>query len=557
MTIDATTKRWIKNVADERAAANGCAFDEGRGQYVVDWCRKYLRLYEGEHAGEPFEMRDWQYDATMRLFGWVKFSERWGRKVRRFTKAGIWVPKKNKKSPTLAAWGLYTLAGDGEQGQKVFFGAKDGSQAREIAGKHAIEMVLSSPELSADCKINLTHMQITHLETRSILKPMSSGDSKTQKSKEGINGSVFIDETHVVDREFVNRISRAGISRSEPLFVQLSTAGNDPEGYGKSEFDYGLSVESGETTDEQYLFIGYYAPQDITDEQLAADPVKYGKHANPAWGHTVGEEEYLADYNRSRGSISDLADFKMYRLNVWQASDNPWLNMGDWSLCRDEYTEADLLGQECWGGLDLAKTRDTTALVLIFPTDDDEKGRRCYRQLAYFWLPESRAAALRDKVNYQTWAKQGHITLTHGNTCDYRFVQSRIAEVFDRFRVQVLAIDKYYSEQLVQNLVDDHGLPLEAFVEFPQTISAFAAPTAAYERAIIDKTLRHNGNPLLTWQAGNVRVKPDPNGNIRPVKQQHGDYRTVDGMVAGIMAYELAMKADGGSVYEHRGLIVL
>ena len=44
-------------------------------------------------------------------------------------------------SPTIAAWGLYLLCGDGEKGAKVFFAAKNGMQARKIAGQREIDVV--------------------------------------------------------------------------------------------------------------------------------------------------------------------------------------------------------------------------------------------------------------------------------------------------------------------------------------------------------------------------------------------------------------------------------
>ena len=222
---DALTKRWIRNESDERAAAAGYRFDVERGQFVVDWMAEYLRLYEGEWAGQPFECRDWQYDATMRLFGWVKDSDRWGREVRRFRKASIWVAKKNKKSPTLAAWGLYLLAADGEAGQKVFIGAKDGQQAREIAGKHAVEMMQSSPQLSRECTLNKNFMQITHEASRSFMRPLSSANVRTKEAKQGLNGSVLIDET----REMARRAGLVEIEIEEkPCYVVAITERNDP-----------------------------------------------------------------------------------------------------------------------------------------------------------------------------------------------------------------------------------------------------------------------------------------------------------------------------------------
>jgi len=537
MTIDSVTRSWIRNASDERAVANGCRFNEDRGRHVIAFAEKYLRLYEGECAGQSLIPRDWQIEATMRLFGWERWSERWQRWVRRFNAAGVWVPKKNKKSPTLAWWGLYLLCADGEMGQKVYFGAKDGTQAREIAGKHAVEMVLSSPELLAECTINRSLMQITHEPTRSILRPMSSADSKTQKSKEGINGSVLIDETHVVDREFANRISRAGISRSEPLHIEVSTAGSDPQSYGRQRYDYGKQVEAGQVEDERFFFLAYEAPHGLADEDLANDPAKYGKLANPAWGHTVDEEEFLADYRRSRVSLAQLAEFKMYRLNVWQSSENPWLRMADWDACKREYTEADLLGRECYGALDLAKVRDTCALALIFPWEDGT----C-RQWVYFWVPRARAESLKDKCGYLEWGRNGHVILTEGDTTDYSFIRKTMLEVKEKFDLRKLAYDDHYANELIQRLIEEDGAySMDEVQAFRQTIQDYANPTDQYEGLVIEGKLYHPGNPCLTWQAGNTTVKVDANHNKRPVKQKHGDHRTIDGIVGGIMALDLAL----------------
>src|SRR5262245_31739274 len=121
--VDAETKDWIRNASDDKAIAKGCRFETKRAQFTVNWIETYCKLYEGELAGEPLRLLDWQLDATMRLFGWIRWSAKWKRWIRRFRSASIWTGKKNAKTPTLAAWGLYLLCGDGEKGQKVFLAA--------------------------------------------------------------------------------------------------------------------------------------------------------------------------------------------------------------------------------------------------------------------------------------------------------------------------------------------------------------------------------------------------------------------------------------------------
>lgn len=549
---DTTTKRWTRNASDERAAAAGYTFDESWGQFVVDWMYEHLCLYEGEWAGQPFECVDWQYEATMRMFGWKKHSGRWGREIRRFRKASVWLSKKGKKSPTLAAWLLYLLAGDGEQGQKVFLAAKDGQQAREIAGKHVVEMVMASPQLSAACTINKTKMQVTHEASRSFLRPLSSSNARTKEAKEGINGSVGIDETHVVDRDFIGRISRAGISRSEPFHIEVSTAGNNPDGYGKQRYDYTRRVIDGEHVDHQMFGMIYGAPQDLTDEELDKDPVKYGKMANPSWNHTIGEEEFLGDYNESKVSISALANFKMYRLNIWQRSTNPWLRQDDWMACQQEFTEADLYGRPCGGGLDLSKTEDMTAFSLVFPDEEEvaeDEDKPC-KFLTYYWLPQRAIERHGHEVDYARWADEGWLKVIPGSVIDYSFVERDVAEILEQFDVQMLAFDRKYAADFTQRLVQINEFDERCLFEFPQTIMGFAGPTAQFERMVLAGKLHHNGNPVTTWQSGHVEVWHDANDNIRPVKPEHGDIKKIDGVVATITGLDASNRMVGPSWYE-------
>ena len=57
--IDADTKDWILNAADERAVRlHGCRMDLERAAFAIDWVSENCRLYEGEKAGELIELMD-------------------------------------------------------------------------------------------------------------------------------------------------------------------------------------------------------------------------------------------------------------------------------------------------------------------------------------------------------------------------------------------------------------------------------------------------------------------------------------------------------------------
>jgi len=548
--MDEVTKQWVRNRSDEIAVANGCRFDVERGQEVCDWIERYCNLYEGQRG--PMVLGDWQREATMRIFGWVKWSARLGRWVRRFTRATIFIPKKNGKTPTAAAWALYLLAGDGEPGQHVFFAAADGSQAR-IAAKHALEMVRASPELDeeqgGEIGINLTEMKLMHRRSLSDAKPISSGDNRAAKAKQGLNGCVIIDETHVVTRSFISESSldKAGVSRDEPLHIEVSTAGKDPDGYGRKQYEYGKQVESGEKEDQAFFFLCYEAPQQLRDEDLAADPLKFGAMANPTWSRIIQPEEFLADYNRSKQSLADLADFKTFRLNIWQQTLSPWIRSEDWDLCRTEFSVEDMQGASCCAGLDLAITRDMSSLAFVFPMVEER-----FRVLVYCFMPERAVQKLAIKVpSVLDWVSRGFIIVTPGETTDYRFIRRKYAELAGTFRITQLIFDEHFAEQLTVEMEEDTGVER---LKFPQTIVRFNEPTQNFERAVLDRKLEHNGNPVLTWQMGHVNIKTDLNANKRPVKPENADHKKIDAVVASLMAFAGARQTDGDEDwYKNRG----
>jgi phage terminase large subunit-like protein len=549
--------RWAWNESDHRAIAQGYSFDEARAQAVVDWVESNCCLYQGVAPGTPMNLGDWQYEVTMRLFGWVKLSDEWGRYIRRIRRAGIWISKKSAKSPQLAAWGLFLCLGDGESGQNVYSAARDGKQAW-ISHRHAMEMVRFSPALSAVCSVNESTGRIFDRETRSSYQILA-GDN--YKSLEGLNGSVLIDETHVVDRRMANVLKYAGASRSEPMHIEVSTAGNDPQSYGKEQFDYGLRVESGELDAPDFFFKAYTAPQSTGPEDLEDrdNLIRLGKLANPTWGRIVRESEFLAAYDAAKDARSKVLDFLMYRLCVWQASSNPWLNVQAWDRCRQSFTEDDLAGQTCNAGLDMASVKDLNALSLCFPEPEG-----VFKFLWYFWLPTQAVKEYAHLAPFEQWAADPrcNLTLTEGSAVHHEVVVKKFAELAKKFRIRELVFDKSDAEWatrvMSEGMRDEQGRTILAGSDvprlaFPQGLRVFNELTRQFEALVLSGQLQHNGDPFVAWQAGHAAIRSNRDGEIKPVKPDGPNgVKKIDALISAVMslARAMAMGFDGGE-YSH------
>jgi len=526
-------KRWIRDPSDERAKAAGCWFDERFVDHFREFGRRYLRHWEGRRwAGKPFELLDWQLDFVFGpLFGWFRFDDELGRPVRRFNRCYVEVPKKNGKSPMGAYVGAYILCADSESGAKVFSAATAKDQAA-IVHNHAIQMIRAAPELEARTKVNRTTKSIHYAPSESYYSVISSDGDR----QEGLNGNAcIIDELHVWrGRELWDALRWMFASRDEPILFAITTAGNDMQSVCRAQHDYALRVASGEIEDQGFL--GYIAAADDDDDP--GDPAVWAK-ANPSLGHTFRLSEIEESYNEAKDSPALLASFKRYRLNIWQTAETPWLEYDRWFACGADYTAEDLQGLPCYAGLDLAKTRDMTALVLCFVRDET------FALWPYFWLPEETARNKSAPAYYRTWEDAGLLETTPGDTADYAIITERIVQIVEQFQCASMAYDPWNAASVVQRVESQTGIEMK---QFGQTVTNFAYPTKEFERLVLSGGIEHPRHDVLSWQAQHVQVWSDASGNLRPIKPKHGDHRKIDGIVAAIMALALALAHDGEEI---------
>jgi phage terminase large subunit-like protein len=174
----------------------------------------------------------------------------------------------------------------------------------------------------------------------------------------------------------------------------------------------------------------------------------------------------------------------------------------------------------------MATTFDTTCFCLLFPLDDGT-----YWVQPHFWIPEEnmRERVKRDRVQYDLWAKQGHLRTTPNNVTDYDQVRADINELAKKYNIRQVAIDRWNATQLATQLQGD-GLNV---VGFGQGYGSMSAPAKQLEGLVVAGKLLHH-SPVLDWQASNVAIQSDHAGNIKPSKAKSTE--RIDGIVALTMA---------------------
>lgn len=514
-------------------------FSEEHADRAVRFIETYLRHTKDRWANQLFTLRDWQRDDIIRpLFGWLREDG-----TRRFRRGYIEIPRKNGKTELAAAIGLKCLFSDGQYGAEVYCAATDRDQASLVFGA-AAQMVRMDPDLSKRGKVIDSTKRIVVAKTGSFLRaiPADAGGAH------GFNPSAVIyDELHAApNRDLWEVLSTSFGARTQPLMLAITTAGYDRNSICWEQHDYASKVLSGVLDDPSFFAYIKSAPEaaDWKDEKVWA-------LANPALGDFRSIEDMREMAKEAEQVPAKQNAFRRLFLNQWTTQRDRWLDIAAWDASAGvEIDPLTLRGRRCYAGLDLASSVDIAALVLVFPPDAKDGA---YTVLPHFWIPGDniRERVNRDRVPYDQWVRQGLVTATEGNVIHYAAIRRDLMELRKVYNLREVAFDRWGAVQLAQEL-DDAGLTV---VEFGQGFASMAAPMRDLLSLVLEKRLRHGGNPVLRWMADNMVVKQDEAGNFKPDKKKSTE--KIDGMVALAMALDRATRHKKSIYEEQAGFSVL
>ena len=532
--------RRLKNYKPSEYKAPMSIYREKYADAAVLFCQ-HLRHTTGKWHGQPFQLIDWQERLLRDLFGIVKQHNR----CRQFRTAYVEIPKKNGKSELAAAVALLLTCCDMEKRAEVYGCATDRSQA-SIVFDVAVHMVEQFPYLKQMMKLHLSQKRMTFKPLDSFYQ-VCSAEAYT---KDGINvhGLIF-DELHAQKdrRLFDVMTSGSGMSREQPMTFIITTAGFDRNSICYEQHQKAVEIIRGKIYDPTFYPVVFGAEDDAdwTSPEV-------WKAVNPSYGITISEDNFLLEYEKALLNPATENNFRRLNLNQWVKQSTRWMPMSLWDKCDFPVDRESLKGKKCWCGLDLSKSQDMTAFVMIFPPDDVNDEDEKYRIIGHYWIPEKslEKRVTTDKVPYDQWLAQGLIETTDSEIINYNYVQKKIIELGQIYDIQEIAFDRWGSTMLMQNL-RDAGFTV---VDFGQGFASMSQPMEELMRHVITGRIAHGGCKVLRWNFDNIMVHHDESGNIRPDKKRSTE--KIDAAVATFMAFGRAVchdnddnpYADGGGL---------
>ena len=90
-----------------------------------------------------------------------------------------------------------------------------------------------------------------------------------------------------------------------------------------------------------------------------------------------------------------------------------------------------------------------------------------------------------------------------------------------------------------------------------QGVSSLSPPSKELENLLLGNGIEHGGHPVLRWNAQNIAVRSDANGNLAPARDRSTE--KIDGIVALLIALSRAILhgQPKRSIYETRGIRTL
>jgi phage terminase large subunit-like protein len=477
--------------------------------------------------GSQFILEAWQKFCLVNVFGFY-----YNNGERRFIKAYEEVPRKNGKTAKLAAIGLLGLADDEKKDAHIYVAATTKDQAN-ICYNAAKQMARNSWLTEKDEGI----VRITQYEMFNISEGYDTNNMKALASDsnnlDGLKPSIaIIDEFHAHKTDDIYNVIISGMGATQdPLLYVITTAGFNKNSPCFRERKYCIEILENKIQNDRYFTIIF-----TIDEGDDWKDHKTWAKANPNLGVSVKQSFLQSELIDALASGTKEINFKTKYLNLWTDTATTWISDENYMLCATNFDACDLIGRDCYGGLDLSKSQDFSSLCLLFPPINGEKDYKC---LYYFWLPELTAKE-RHKRNYSNlleWSEIGAINLTDGNVIDHQLIRNAINLLNENFRIKFINYDRAFATTLVTELTQD-GIEM---TPFGQGFMSMGAPTSEFERMILNKELNHGFNPVMRWMMGNILILRDAAGNMK-IDKSNNDSK-VDGPIANVMAIAAYMQS--------------
>lgn len=512
-----------------------------RSRRNAAWLERHCYVPDGPKAGERLVLTDHQNEKLRRIY----------RNEDALPRTVILSEARKNAKTAFASFIvlLHTMGPEARQFQQVVTAARVKDQAA-LTYEYCANSILCSPTLAPVVDLQDTQKKYRVKDIRTTYKALSK-DAKAQLGK---SPAVAIhDELGQVEGPMdplYQNIETAMKAHAQPMSVIVSTQAPKDGDLLSVLIDNAINHPREDVV--LFLSTAPLEPENGVPEDGKA-PEQWASPPDPSYPYS---ERALRAANPEAGILCNLDDLRREALNAQQM---PSLDAGYrnltlnqrivqvatfiakpvWNACASPGLVLPGSDIDLWLGLDLSEVGDLTALAAVWETQEvitlpeghallpagatqlSVKILNCW---AESFLPADgiKERSKRDRVQYDVWAKQGLLTLVPGKAIDEDWIaENRVLPLWGRHKVRMAGFDRWgfkgFRKALKRAGMSEHTLETK-WAPIGMGTATMTPVLKELEGRLLNRTLRHPNNPVLTMGAANVVVVGDAEAR-RPSKR--------------------------------------
>lgn len=436
-------------------------FDQKKANNAIDWIEQHCFHTEGELAPGNFILELWQKAFLSCVFGIVDKDGN-----RQFREIFLVMARKNGKTILASSVVRHIWCTDGF-GTRCYNVAPKLDQA-ELAYNNVWTMTQLDPEYQA--KFEQTQIRDPHgkrvyqddptMERHRQTDLYIPGTNSTvkkiafnAKKSDGFNPSITLcDEIASWEGDKGLKqyeVMKSGMgARKQPLLFSISTSGYINDGIYDELIKRATRFLNGESKEKRLLPLLY-----MIDDVEKWNDINELKKSNPNLGVSVSVDYLIEEIAIAEGSLSKKAEFLTKYCCIKQNSSVAWLDSTAIGKCISEPLNLnDFRGCYCVGGIDLSRTTDLTAAVIVI-----EKNGKLY-VFPKFYMPREMLNEMiaRDGIPYNIYVQKGFLELSGDNFIDYHDCFNWFKSLVEEYEILPLktGYDRYNAQYLTQDMMN-------------------------------------------------------------------------------------------------------
>jgi phage terminase large subunit-like protein len=401
-------------------------------------------------------------------------------------------------------------------------------------------MVEASPALRKS--VEVLEGALFHPASGSVLRPLSS-EARTLDGRR-VHFAVLDELQEHGDRNVVDKMRASTKGRRQPLILEITNAGWDRNSVCFQHHELSREIlERGRANDEWFGFVAGLDPGDAWQDEAV------WPKANPSMPALPGLRYLREQVEEAKAMPSRQSIVRRLNFCEWVESASAWLDMQKVRACAVPSLDlAAFSGQSGVVGIDIGTTESLTVVAVVIRAPDGTT-----TAFVHGFIPEENLPDRihRDRVPYDVWIREGHVSTTPGPIVQLDAVRDYIRGLAARARIEAISYDDWGAVALAQGLEAD-GFTV---VKIDQSPKGLTAACREFERLIAERALRY-ASPLLEAHAANATIRVTDAGAM---PQKASDTQRIDALSATLtaLAHLIATPPEPPSVYERRGILAL